>query len=545
MSTDTHLSKTNNMKQIKEKNTLAFCIVLHQPNLAASNQETSLVQDAWNSILFPAITDTYIPLLRMFDSLAKKNIDFKVNMVITPTLCSLLDDYIIQEHYTLWLENLIDLGEKEIKKTIDNPVLQPLAQSYMKNLKQAYSYFAGVTQGTLLLKFLEHAKKGRIEFLATTAEHCYLPHYTHSPELIDAQIEAGIMAHKKFFKSMPEGFWLPLMGYAPGIEENIHKHGFDYTIINTHGFLFSDPPPAKGIFSPMRCKNSLAVFSHDKLGWDEMFGSNGLSNNPLYRDQNRDIGFESTIDDLQMFFKKDQARYATGFKYWSRATPHTAYNIEAATQQAKKDAQKYIDEVANRLEAASKILHNEKTSVLCVLQEQEFGQNWFEGITWFSELLELTAKHDSIEGATLSELSENKQDFDKATFFMSSTEGNGYGENLLDNSNSWIYHYNLKAVERMIELAHRFPDDTGLKERALNLAARQILFSSSSDWAKMTQNTIRNERELELFVQSILDFSTIFDSLGASSISTEWLTQGEKRYPFFSWVNYRVFCNKH
>ncbi len=545
MNTDIHLSKINGiMKQNKQKHSLTLCIVLHQPNIAASDQDTSLVQDAWNSVLFPAITDTYIPLLKMFDNLSALNIPFKVNMVITPTLCSLLGDYIIQEHYTLWLENLIELGEKEIQKTKDNPTLNTLAQAYMKNLKQAYAYFAGVCQGTLLVKFIEHAKAGRIELLATTAEHCYLPHYTHSPELIDAQISAGIQAHKKTFKTMSEGFWLPLMGYAPSIENSIQKHGFDFTVINTHGFLFSDPPSEKGIFAPMRCKNSLAVFAHDSLGRDTVFGSNGFIHNPIYRDQNRDIGFESTIDDLQMFFKKDQARYATGFKYWSKATPHEAYNIEKANAQAKLDAQTYVDAIAQRLCESSTELKGEKTSLVCVINDQDLGQTWFEGITWLSEVIQNTHAHNDVSLHTLSELSENKQEFDKADFFLSSSEGNGYGENLLDNTNSWIYHYNLKAVERMIELAQRFPDDTGLKERALNLAARQILFSSSSDWAKMTQNTSRNERELELFVQSILDFSTIFDSLGASSISTEWLTQGEKRYPFFSWVNYRIFCRK-
>ncbi len=533
------------MKQSKQKNSLALCIVLHQPNLATSNQDNTLVQDAWNSVLFPAITDTYIPLLRMFDTFAKNNVPIKVNMVVSPTLCSLLNDYIIQEHYILWLENLIDLGEKEIQKTKDNPVLNTLAQNYMKNLRHAYSYFAGISQGTLLFKFAEHAKQGRIELLATTAEHCYLPHYTHAPELIDAQIEAGISAYKKFFKSVPEGFWLPLLGYSPGIEENIHKHGFDYTVINTHGFLFSDPPPKKGIFSPLRCKNSLAVFSHDKMGWDMAFGTNGFIHNPVYRDQNRDIGFESTIDDLQMFFKKDQARYATGFKYWSQATPHMHYDIEKATNQAKADAKTYVESITDRLNKASKELKGEQTSLVCVLNDQDLGQNWFEGITWLTEVCTLTTEHPELSFSLLSELSENKQDFDKASFFMCSSEGGGYGENLLDNTNSWIYHYNLKAVERMIELAQRFPDDTGLKERALNLAARQILFASSSDWAKMTQNTLRNEKELELFVQSVLDFSTIFDSLGASSISTEWLTQREKRYPFFSWINYRIFCAKN
>ncbi len=544
MNIDILLSEIKNMEQKKIKHSLALCIVLHQPNLAASEQDTSLVQDAWNNVLFPTITETYIPLLKMLDNAAKNNIPFKLNMVISPTLCSLLDDYIIQEHYMLWLENLIDLGEKEVEKTTDTPLVHELAEDYLRKLKQAYAYFAGITQGTLLVKFTEHAKAGRIEILATTAEHCYLPHYIQTPELIDAQIEAGILAHKKFFKTIAEGFWLPLMGYTPGLEKHIQKHGFDYTILNTHAFMFADPKPEKGIFSPMRCKNSLAVFSHDKFGWETVFGAHGMSLNPVYRDQNRDIGFESTIDDLQMFFKKDQARYATGFKYWSKATPHVTYSMEDAEKQVKIDAKKYVEKITERLQSASAELKGEDASLLCVFNEQDLGQNWYEGISWLSEVLNIIVQHSDIECATLAELSENKQDAPKSNFFMSASEGNGYAENLLDNTNSWIFQYNLKAVERMVELSHRFPNDTGLKERALNLAARQILFATSSDWARMTDNGTRTERELELFVQSILDFSTLFESLGSSNISTEWLTQGEKRYPFFSWVNYRVFCKK-
>ncbi len=531
------------MTRKKTTHSLALCIVLHQPNLAAAEQDASVVQAAWNNTLFPAITDTYIPLLRMFDSLAKKDISFKINMVISPTLCSMLDDYIIQEHYTLWLENLIELGEKELIKTKNNEEENALAKLYLKNLKQTYSYFAGITQGTLLLKFSEHASAGRIELLGTTLEHCYLPHYAQYPELINAHIEAGLSAHKAFFGSAPDGFWLPFMGYAPTIEDSIRKYGFNYTILNTHGFLFANPEPPKGIFSPARCMNLLTVFAHDKIGKEKIFGPTGYSRNPIYRDQNRDLGFEANIDDLQMFFKKDQARYATGFKYWSQKTPHTLYNEEKALQQASIDAQDFVDQALTRLNSASEELQGEKTSLVCVLDDQDLGQTWHEGIIWLTEVIKNIEEKANITSVMLSDLIDPKEELPKTQFFMSSSEGSGYAENLLDKTNSWIYHSNLKSVERMIELSHRFPNDTGLKERALNLAAREILFATSSDWAKMAQNASKGD-ELDLHIQSILDFSTIFDSLGASNISTKWLTQAEKRYPFFAWTNYRIFCKK-
>ncbi len=529
------------MTQNKQTNKLALCIVLHQPNLAASEQDTGIAQNSWNNTLFPAITDTYIPLLKMFDSLTKKNIPFKISMVISPTLCSLLDDYIIQEHYTLWLENLIDLGEQECHKAEEKTEQRALAEHYLKNLKQTYSYFAGISHGSLLLKFSDLAKEGRIELLGTSLEHCYLPHYSQYPELIAAHVEAGLIAHKTFFKTAPDGFWLPYMGYIPGLENCIQQYGYNYTMLNTHGFLFADPEPAKGIFSPMRCKNGLTVFSHDRIGREKIFGSNGYSRNPVYRDQNRDIGFESSVDDLQLFFKKDQARYATGFKYWSQKTPHEFYDTEVARNQIIADAADFIEDISNRLQGASKELRGEQTSLVCVLEDQDLGQIWHEGIQWLEHVLQIASESKSVDAVNISSLVDLKQDLPKSEFFMSSSEGSGYGENLLDNNNSWIYHSNLKAVERMIELSQRFPNDTGLKERALNLAARQILFATSSDWAKIARDSGQGD-ELDLHAQSILDFSTIFDSLGASSISTKWLTQAEKRYPFFTWTNYRIFC---
>lgn len=526
-----------------KKQTLSFCIVLHQPNLVATVNDSTLVQDVWNKTLFPAITYTYIPLLKMLDHFKSNNVPVKINMVISPTLCSLLDDYMVQELYTLWIENLLVLGENELDKNKDNPEIKKLVEYYLKKLNQSYSYFAGLCEGNLLGRFKEHVKNGTIELLTTCAEHCYLPHYTTTPELINAQIEAGIMAHKKFFNTVGDGFWLPLMGYTPDLENAIQNYGFDYTILNTHGVLFSEPSPENGIFSPMRCQNSLTIFGHDSVSWDSVFGEDGLSKNPMYRNQKRDIGFEHDMKDLEMVFYTNNARFETGYKYWTNSNTEEIYNIENAQEQVKKDAISFSHAIQKRLADVEKDTTNGTTHLLCVIDEKTLV-NWYESIDWFEEVLKISQASENINIISLSELSKNKIQFQKANFFMSSAEGNGYGENLLDNSNSWIFRYNLKVAERMIDLTKKFPNDGGLRERALNMAAKIILFATSSDWAKIIASKKRNREELEFFVQSIIDFSIIFDSLGANEISTEWLTEAERRYPFFEEINYRIFCKK-
>ena len=101
-----------------------------------------------------------------------------------------------------------------------------------------------------------------------------------------------------------------------------------------------------------------------------------------------------------------------------------------------------------------------------------------------------------------------------------------------------------KAVERMVDLTQRFPTDTGLKERSLNLAAKEVLLAQSGDWAKMLKEQDFGDYASERFKESIGAFSTVYDSLGSNSISTEWLTNMERKHRIFSWINYRAFSSK-
>ena len=127
---------------------------------------------------------------------------------------------------------------------------------------------------------------------------------------------------------------------------------------------------------------------------------------------------------------------------------------------------------------------------------------------------------------------------------MSAATGTGYGENMLDSSNGWILQYSRKACERMMYLADRFPDDTGLKARALNLAAKEVLLSQSGDWPSMLHDRLFSEYAQEQVKKNVLAFTTVYDSLGANTISTEWLTSMEQEHPLFPWMNYRVFSKK-
>ena len=101
-----------------------------------------------------------------------------------------------------------------------------------------------------------------------------------------------------------------------------------------------------------------------------------------------------------------------------------------------------------------------------------------------------------------------------------------------------------KATERIIDLTERFPAEDSLKERLLNMAAKQVLLSQSGEWQLMIHDEILPDSVKELFKMQILSFTKVFDSLASNTVSTEWLTSVEKKSSIFPWLNYRIFATK-
>lgn len=518
------------------KNKIILTIVAHHPYIKNTDKQAL---DLYKAELFPAITYTYIPFLQMCSRLIKDNISFKIQLVMSPILCELLEDPTIQEKYLLWLEALIEFGEYEIKRTQKNSVHCNLAKTYTKQLIQIKAFYLYQCHGSIIKKIKEYADKQYIELMSTALTYCFLPHYIDLTESIDSQIEAGLTAHKMCFGTQPQGFWLPHLGYAPGIEKNIKKYGFEYTIVNAHALLFGNPMPITGIFTPIRTSNSLVLFAQThKSPLQEIFEQK----NTVYRDQNADVGFETTHTELFSILNESQMRFSTGFKYWSKN--HTeSYNQDLAQSQVEKDALAFVNTQKNTLQKAQESSQNQSVSQVITLNLQDIGEKWHEGFAWLEHAFKLLANDSTLEFGSCADQTQHAK-LQKIDPFMSANIGSGYGENLLNHKNNKILRYGRKATERMIDLANRFPDDTGLKERVLNFAAKELLLVQSADLPELMNEHTHKEIAEDFFTTLILSFTRIYDSLGATSISTEWLTTMEKEHPIFPWINYRIFRKK-
>jgi 1,4-alpha-glucan branching enzyme len=223
----------------------------------------------------------------------------------------------------------------------------------------------------------------------------------------------------------------------------------------------------------------------------------------------------------------------------------TVYNPQAASDKIALYTRSFLENTIARLEEASK--HMEEAPIsLYANNAGFFGSLWREGTQFIESLFRMGAGYRDLKFVTPSSyIFSQKLNFLQVVAPEFSSWGvNGYAETWLDTSNDWIYRHLVRSMERMTELAERFPDDTGLKERALNQAAREILLAQSSDWPCLLHRQESTEFAHNNAENALRNFTTIYEALGSNYISTEWLTTLERRHNIFPNINYRVFRRK-
>lgn len=518
---------------------LSIVVVAHQPFIRHVTKEDEF-PGVENDLLFTAISQTYLPLLNLLEKLESENIESKFSLVLTPVLCSMLDDKVLQNQYVEWLDRCIELGNREVERLSNDELLLRNAKIQLEKAEKNKKDFTEKYNCNLLKQFSAFARKGKIELLASAGTYAFLPHYADMSEVLNAQIETGIFSHKHYFGTMPDGFWLPYMGFTNGLERTLRSYGLNYTILDSHGILFSENTPETGIFVPLRCWNSLVLFGNDSQASEKINGKDGYRSARVYRNQNKDIGFELDSAALGGFIKEGACRSATLYRYWNNEENSSGiYDEQKAVEQAKSDARTFYNEESEKLNRAS--AYAENTNLVCAIEASSLGQTWAEGMDFFEELLRQNSGAKFVTPASL--ISEQFK-LEKVTPYPCAASGTGYGEDLLDSSNSWMLRYTRKMCERMVDLSGRFPEDTGLKVRLLVLGAKELLLAMSADLPKMIHEGFMSEYAKKAFENSVLDFTRVFDALGSNTVSTEWLTGVEREHNLFPWLNYRIFCKK-
>lgn len=125
---------------------------------------------------------------------------------------------------------------------------------------------------------------------------------------------------------------------------------------------------------------------------------------------------------------------------------------------------------------------------------------------------------------------------------LSSWGYKGYNEVWLEGSNDWIYPHLHKAAERMVELAKAYPSTDGLRRRALNQAARELLLAQSSDWAFIMKTGTVVPYAVRRTKEHLWRFTKLYEDIRRDSIDEGWLSEMEYRNNIFPEIDYSVYA---
>lgn len=525
-----------------EKGYLAIVLHGHLPYVRHPEHDQFLEED-W---LFEAITETYIPLINVFDGLLNDGVDFRLSMSLTPTLMTMLTDPLLQHRYVRHINKLIELAEKEVDRTKHMPEFNPLACMYLDLFRNARYVFEEKYGRNLVTAFKKFQDAGKLEIITCGATHGFLP-LMMNQKAVWAQTAAAVQYHEQQLGRAPKGIWLPECGYYEGLEEILKEAGIRFFFTDSHGIFHASPRPKYGVYAPIYCPSGVAAFGRDiessKQVWSSIEGYPGDFN---YRDFYRDVGFDLDYDYIRPYLHSDGVRVNLGIKYYkiTGKTEHKdPYIRHWAVEKAAEHAGNFLFNREKQVEWLYDMFKGRKPIIVAPYDAELFGHWWFEGPDWLNFLIRKIAfDQDTVRLVTPHEyLAENPR-CQVSTPSMSSWGYKGYAEVWLDESNDWIYPHLHKAADRMIELARMFPNAEGLLRRALNQAARELLLAQSSDWAFIMKTGSHVEYAVRRTKEHLARFTRLYEDIKANRIDEGWLADIEYKDNIFPAIDYRIYA---
>jgi len=512
----------------------------HLPYVRHPEHEEFLEED-W---LYEAITETYVPFLKMLEGFERDGVAACFTMSMTPPLCEMLADKLLQDRYENKLRRLQELNILELKRTQGTPFYETavMYKGLLQNCRETMDRWGR----NLVNGFRHYQDKGLVDIMTCGATHGYLPLMV-TESSARAQIQVARANYRKHFGRDPKGIWLPECAFAPGIDRYLREAGIEYFFLDTHGVSFGTPRPRYGPFRPVFTPHGAAAFARDVESSKQVWSRDeGYPGDFDYREFYRDLGYDSDYAYVRPFLHKDGVRRNTGLKY-HRITGRVAlgekqpYNPHVAKERTASHAGNFMHNRQNQAKWLKGVLGAEPC-IVAPYDAELFGHWWFEG-PWFLDYLMRKTVYDQTDIALSTPLRflERYNRHQVVEPCASSWGDKGYYEVWLNGSNDWIYRHLHASEVRMQDLVRRFPNPDPLQERALKQAARELLLAQASDWAFiMTMGTMVAYAEKRTR-DHLHRFNGLYLQLLEGRLEEPWLGELEWKDNIFQEVDYRVY----
>ncbi|MCL6477107.1 MAG: DUF1957 domain-containing protein [Peptococcaceae bacterium] len=521
-----------------------LCMVLHAhlPYVRHPEDENFL-EEKW---FYEAVTESYLPLIQVFERLEGEGIPYRLTVSLSPTLISMLTDGLLQERYDRHLNKLIELADKEAGRTYNTPYHSAalMYQDQFRRCRDTYYRYGRNLVGA----FRKFQDLNRLEVITCTATHGFLPLMMINKNAVRAQIKTAVDLYESHFGRRPQGLWLPECAYSPGIDILLKEEELKYFFLDTHGVLFASHRPRYGVYAPIFCPSGVAAFGRDVESSKQVWSSNeGYPGDFDYREFYRDIGFDLDYEYIKPYIHPEGIRTHTGIKYYritGRTNHKEPYVPSNAVEKAAIHAGNFMFNREHQIKHLCGMMDRPPV-VVAPYDAELFGHWWYEGPQW----LEFLIKKIHFDQKTICLLTPG--DYLKlhacnqvATPCASTWGHKGYNEMWLSDKNDWIYRHLHLATDRMVWLSERFYHASGIQSRALNQSARELMLAQSSDWAFIMSTGTMTAYAVRRTKTHLHNFLRLFYEITENRIDEGWLGHLESKNNIFPHIDFRCYAGR-
>ncbi|MCS6938329.1 MAG: DUF1957 domain-containing protein [Roseiflexaceae bacterium] len=438
---------------------LALVLTGHMPYLRAAGRRPDGEDPLHEMIAF-----SIIPVLNVLYDLHERGMRPYVSLAYSPVLLEQLADIVVQKHFIVWMERWLARCEAALRRW------QRQRQRHQAYLARFYlDWGQGVLRSfterygrNLVAAMRELCAQGVVEPLGGAATHAYLPLLARQ-ESVRAQLDVGTLTVTRLLGRRPRGIWLPECGFRNGVDQALRLSGTRYFIIDPSS-VASDTHVTHLRPRWVAPRRLIALLRAVDASLQIVSPGIGYVGDPLYLAIRRD-----RVTHLPIWRNSDSD---------AQVEPYDPYH---AFRRAQEHAVHFAEWTAAELRAFAD-RHDRPGIVVVPLDADVLGRRWFEGVAWLRALLETILTRHLFALTTPSPYLRAFRPR-QTVALQDGSWGPGGDHSAWNSPASAPLRYAVSEAEDLVvEMARRFPDARGDRERALNQAVRELLLAQSSDW---------------------------------------------------------------
>jgi 1,4-alpha-glucan branching enzyme len=432
--------------------------------------------------LLEALWECYLPLEAMLARLGADGVPAALTLSISPPLGSMLRHPRLPARMAEHLAALGEVNAQAARRFAGEPALGAVAASYAERLRWTTERWLALG-GDLLGALERHRRAGRLELLASSVTHAYLPGFAPEPDAMRTQLALGLRSFERLCGHRPLGLWLPECAYDAEVGRALASAAVGYTVIDAHGIERARPRPAEGTRRPVLGPGGVGYFGRDQTASHQVWSrARGYPGDPVYREFYRDLGYELGDGALAGL----GAGLMTGLKYY-RITgpgPHKEpYVTEPAAERSREHADHFVETCARRLGRAAQSIA--APLMVAAYDAELFGHWWFEGPSFLERVLRRLGAHPELRAVTLGQYLEAEPRCALCEPASSTWGEGGYADVWLGPRASSLWRHVHEMHRRIAAAVRTQRHATGARGLALDQAIRESLLLQASDWPFM------------------------------------------------------------